>query len=49
MGTEMAVPFANISIVEIKTKIIQHSKTEPRKWNDILITFSPFGIATGKR
>ena len=32
MGTEMAVPFANISIVEIKTKIIQHSKTEPRKW-----------------
>ena len=32
MGTEMAVPFANISIVEIKTKIIQQSKTEPRKW-----------------
>ena len=32
MGTEMAVPFANISIVEIKAKIIQQSKTEPRKW-----------------
>ena len=32
MGTEMAVPFANISIVEIKTRIIQQSKTEPRKW-----------------